>query len=97
MVAKVQGDFLLKHNAGMPIQGKKAVGWPMNGHRKGCCYMANKYIFKILSVSALILTIVLFATVNRTEAQFTPTMKTFTISGSTGLDGVTMTGLPRPT
>ncbi len=32
---KVQIDFLLKKEAGLPIQGRKAVRLPVNGERKG--------------------------------------------------------------
>jgi len=32
---KVQIDFLLKKEAGLPIQGKRAVRLPVNGERKG--------------------------------------------------------------
>jgi hypothetical protein len=35
MVMKVQIDFLLKKEAGLPIQGKRAVRLPVNGERKG--------------------------------------------------------------
>ena len=32
---KEQIDFLLKKEAGLPIQGRKAVRLPVNGERKG--------------------------------------------------------------
>jgi len=32
---KMQIDFLLKKEAGLPIQGKRAVRMPVNGERKG--------------------------------------------------------------
>jgi hypothetical protein len=35
MVMKMQIDFLLKKEAGLPIQGKRAVRLPVNGERKG--------------------------------------------------------------
>jgi len=35
MVVRRQKDFLLKKNAGLPIQGKRAVVLPVNGYRKG--------------------------------------------------------------
>jgi hypothetical protein len=31
----MQIDFLLKKEAGLPIQGRKAVRTPVNGERKG--------------------------------------------------------------
>jgi hypothetical protein len=35
MVMNMQIDFLLKKEAGLPIQGKRAVRLPVNGERKG--------------------------------------------------------------
>jgi hypothetical protein len=35
MVMNLQIDFLLKKEAGLPIQGKRAVRLPVNGKRKG--------------------------------------------------------------
>jgi hypothetical protein len=35
MVARRQRDFLLKKDAGLPIQGKGAVVLPVNDYRKG--------------------------------------------------------------
>jgi hypothetical protein len=35
MVMNLQNDFLLKKEAGLPIQGKRAVRLPVNGERKG--------------------------------------------------------------
>jgi hypothetical protein len=32
---RVQNDFLLKKEAGLPIHGKRAVRLPVNGERKG--------------------------------------------------------------
>ncbi len=63
----------------------------MKGHRKGCCYMANKYIVTMLSVGVLIAAVFLAA---ESEAQFSGGLMEFTISGSTGLEGVTMSGFP---
>ena len=35
MVVRRQMAFLLKKDAGLPIQGKGAVALPVNGYRKG--------------------------------------------------------------
>ncbi len=34
MVVRRQRDFLLKKDAGLPIQGKRALALPVNGYRQ---------------------------------------------------------------
>ncbi|MHC4511939.1 MAG: hypothetical protein ACYTAO_23835 [Planctomycetota bacterium] len=55
--------------------------------------MARKKIGKILSGGAIILSVVLFGTVDVGAQSFTPEPIKYTISGSAGIDGVTMRGL----
>jgi len=56
--------------------------------------MASKNIGRILSGCAIALSIVFFCTADVGAQAFTPTRITYTISGSVGLPGVTMKGLP---
>jgi type II secretory pathway component GspD/PulD (secretin) len=56
--------------------------------------MASKNIGRILSGCAIALSIVLLCAADIGAQTFTPTRITYTISGSVGLPGVTMKGLP---
>jgi type II secretory pathway component GspD/PulD (secretin) len=56
--------------------------------------MARKKIGKILSGGAIVLSVVLFCAVDISVQAFEGTMKKYTISGSAGVSGVTMKGLP---
>lgn len=74
---------------------KRSVGKLRNGHRKGCWLMANKDISRMLSGAAIVLCVILLCSPDITgQQQFRIKKLTFTISGSTGLSGVTMNGLP---
>ena len=55
--------------------------------------MVRKRIRKILSGGAVVF-IVLLCTLDVSHGAFTPVKVTWTIQGSTGVPGVTMTGLP---
>ena len=59
--------------------------------------MARKKIRRILSGGAIVLFIVLFCVLNISVQAFEATVLTYTISGSAGVSGVTMKGLPGPT
>ena len=56
--------------------------------------MARKHTSKILSGGVIILCIVLFCALSASVHAVSGTVITFTISGSVGIDGVTMKGLP---
>jgi len=56
--------------------------------------MARKKIGKILSGGGIILCVVLFCTLDNDVHAFVGVEVTYTISGSTGVSGVTMNGLP---
>ena len=88
MVEFRMGDFLLKKDAGLPIQGKRAI------YRKGRCVMARKNIIKILSGGVAAVCIVLLCTLSVSAQQFTAEKITHTISGSVGVPGVQMKGFP---
>ena len=55
--------------------------------------MARKKIRRILSGGAIVLFVVLFCILNISVQAFEGTVLTYTISGSAGIDGVTMKGL----
>jgi len=57
--------------------------------------MARKHIGRVLSDGVVVLCVVLLCALNvSVRAQIEGTMVTYTISGSIGLSGVTMKGLP---
>ena len=58
--------------------------------------MARKKIRRILSGGAIVLFVVLFCVLNISVQAFEAETVTYTISGSAGINGVTMKGLPGP-
>ena len=56
--------------------------------------MAKKNVSRILSGAALVICIVLFCTLNLIAQTYKAAKITYTISGSVGLSGVAMNGLP---
>jgi len=93
-VINQQRDFLLKKKAELPIQGKRAIRLPANGYRKGRLLMARKKIGRILSGGAIVFCVVMFCTLDMSVQAFVAEKVTHIISGSAGVSGVTMKGLP---
>lgn len=76
------------------MSGRGDVEMPFtNGYRKGHRLMVRKRIRRILSGGAVVF-IVLLCALGVSNAAFVGNLITYTISGSTGVPGATMTGLP---
>jgi type II secretory pathway component GspD/PulD (secretin) len=78
----------------MPIQGEEMQNSLLTATERDVDSMAIKNMGRTLSGCLMAFCIILLFSLSISGQPFTPSKKTFTISGSVGLSGVTMGGLP---